>query len=507
MMRAVVAGVLLAATLLWGGVTRGAGGTWFGVLSLMIFYGLMLTAPAVAASCISREREDGTLGLLFISPMRPFDIIAGKFASNFLYLLVAAIAGAPVLAATLLMGGVTPSQVTGMVLCILALLLSTVGAAVFASSVCEKTRTATPVAFLITLFLNFGIPVVNTWLPLPDWILGLSVMRSMLAQLSWMAVQPMAAAVASFALACLLAAVLLGFSTWWVPRSLTSTACETREGVRWRRGVRQRVEWLGRWDAWLRNRLPLVWLETRRVGGLMFLLPVLVVMVGAGCCWSAMKVGVDGDAAMWMMWACALPHLAITLLAVGAICVNVIRERKERGSELLRCAPQEDRAFLWSSFAGVWMRYGFLYVAAGLPSLVVALTVWGSGDAFEEQKCVFVIAEFFEDITFVGMLFAVAHYTALQYNHVVKAITAAVGTLLGLLVVFGIVEGVVGELSSIVGSTFGSLLGWPDPAGFSFFIVLGVALKMTAEVWIFITSMEVLGHPMAEWIMEKMGPV
>src|SRR5215472_17154274 len=46
--------------------------------------GLVLCCAAVLATAdsISRERREGTLGLLFLTRIRRFDLLVGKFASN-----------------------------------------------------------------------------------------------------------------------------------------------------------------------------------------------------------------------------------------------------------------------------------------------------------------------------------------------------------------------------------------------------------------------------------------
>ena len=96
---------LLVPMIFWACIERGNlqdGSGWFAFLSSVIFYGLMILTPMIVAGCLTSEREGGTLGLLFLSSLRSFDIVAGKFASNILQLLVIAIAGFPVLATTMM---------------------------------------------------------------------------------------------------------------------------------------------------------------------------------------------------------------------------------------------------------------------------------------------------------------------------------------------------------------------------------------------------------------------
>jgi ABC-type transport system involved in multi-copper enzyme maturation permease subunit len=77
----------------------------------------VLIAPAITASSIAREREDGLLESVLLSPLAPGKILAGKLLSALSFVALLILASLPVQAICFLMGGVSP----GDFLCALAL--------------------------------------------------------------------------------------------------------------------------------------------------------------------------------------------------------------------------------------------------------------------------------------------------------------------------------------------------------------------------------------------------
>jgi ABC-type Na+ efflux pump permease subunit len=86
--------------------TNGKGGAFwfFAILALLLclFEGLRKTADS-----ISEEKREGTLGLLFLTDLNGFNIIAGKLSAGLIRSGSLLLAFVPILAFTLLLGGVT----------------------------------------------------------------------------------------------------------------------------------------------------------------------------------------------------------------------------------------------------------------------------------------------------------------------------------------------------------------------------------------------------------------
>ena len=62
--------------------------------------------PLMTADCISREKREGTLGLLFLTPLTVFDVIAGKAGIHVLRALTLFLAALPILGLPMVLGGV-----------------------------------------------------------------------------------------------------------------------------------------------------------------------------------------------------------------------------------------------------------------------------------------------------------------------------------------------------------------------------------------------------------------
>src|SRR5579884_1781379 len=64
----------------------------------------------VASDVLSEEKREGTLGLLFLTDLKGYDVVLGKLFSMSLQSFYALLAGMTVLALPLMMGGVTGNE-------------------------------------------------------------------------------------------------------------------------------------------------------------------------------------------------------------------------------------------------------------------------------------------------------------------------------------------------------------------------------------------------------------
>src|SRR5256714_2166981 len=76
---------------------------------LALGFGL-LAGIFLTADCLSEEKREGTLGLLFLTPLRGYDVVLGKLIANSLPAIYGLLAIVPLLALSLLMGGVTAGE-------------------------------------------------------------------------------------------------------------------------------------------------------------------------------------------------------------------------------------------------------------------------------------------------------------------------------------------------------------------------------------------------------------
>ncbi len=86
------------------------GALLFGNLNLALFLAIWLLVPLLTADCLSRERREGTLGLLFLTPLTPFGVVSGKLFTHALRAAMMLLSTVPILALPLLLGGVNRQQ-------------------------------------------------------------------------------------------------------------------------------------------------------------------------------------------------------------------------------------------------------------------------------------------------------------------------------------------------------------------------------------------------------------
>lgn len=86
------------------------GGALFGYMHLTLFGAVWLLVPLGAADCLSRERREGTLGLLFLTPLTARDIVVAKGLTHGVRGLTLVLAVLPVLTIPFLLGGVSWQQ-------------------------------------------------------------------------------------------------------------------------------------------------------------------------------------------------------------------------------------------------------------------------------------------------------------------------------------------------------------------------------------------------------------
>src|SRR5258708_18176190 len=96
-----------------------SGRGYFEVMSLLLVASIWIIVPLLTADCVSRERREGTLPLLFLTPLTPMEVATAKSGAQIIRALSVVIAVLPMLMVPILMGGVT--WVDGVKTAILAL--------------------------------------------------------------------------------------------------------------------------------------------------------------------------------------------------------------------------------------------------------------------------------------------------------------------------------------------------------------------------------------------------
>jgi hypothetical protein len=90
--------------------SRRADSTIFRALAGLAFFYCLFTGARRTADCISEEKREGTLGLLFLTDLRGYDVVAGKLIATSAQTLQGVCAIFPVLAMGLVLGGMTVGE-------------------------------------------------------------------------------------------------------------------------------------------------------------------------------------------------------------------------------------------------------------------------------------------------------------------------------------------------------------------------------------------------------------
>ena len=131
------------------------------ILSVIVFIECMLTGVRYTSDCLSEERREGTLGLLFLTDLSGWDIVAGKIAARGLRAVYNLLAIFPILALTLFLGGVTGQQVSAISFTLFVCTIFSLAGGMFISSRGVRERNVLLGTVLFLLVMSFVPPAVN----------------------------------------------------------------------------------------------------------------------------------------------------------------------------------------------------------------------------------------------------------------------------------------------------------------------------------------------------------
>jgi ABC-type transport system involved in multi-copper enzyme maturation permease subunit len=152
-------------------VSRFAGAFFsnFAWLQLLVVVGL---GPALVASAIAGDRERGILDHLFTTTLRNGEIVGGKLGVRLLHLTFVVLAGLPVLAAAMIMGGIAPESLAAVLLATLSTLLTVSAIALLLSVWSARMRPAVASAYLLIFGLLLLPLGMQAWRNASSWFQG-----------------------------------------------------------------------------------------------------------------------------------------------------------------------------------------------------------------------------------------------------------------------------------------------------------------------------------------------
>jgi hypothetical protein len=120
----------------------------------------LLCGIRLTADCLSQEKREGTLGLLFLTDLKGYDVVLGKLVATSLSGFYGLLATFPILAVPLLLGGITSGQFWGELLVLANTFLFSLAAGMFVSVLSRDSRRAMAGTFGIILFFTGALPAV-----------------------------------------------------------------------------------------------------------------------------------------------------------------------------------------------------------------------------------------------------------------------------------------------------------------------------------------------------------
>lgn len=166
--------VVFGLMVLEDGLGRGAGGKLFAYLHCALFFSIWILGPLLTADCISRERREGTLPLLFLTPLRPRDIVNAKGMAHGLRAFTLWLAVIPLLTVPFLLGGISWPELALSVLVNFSSICLAIAAGLVGSAASKTWTQAMSLALVLSVIL---LVLYLCWLPFfvaglaPGWAL------------------------------------------------------------------------------------------------------------------------------------------------------------------------------------------------------------------------------------------------------------------------------------------------------------------------------------------------
>ena len=143
---------------------RETGLALFMTFSVVAYVYALIAGALWTADCVSEEKREGTLGLLFLTDLKSYDIVLGKLAASSVTAVYGLLAIFPVMAIPLLLGGVAVAEFWRVVLVCLNNLFISLAIGLLCSALCQDERKSIGLSLLIVALLTAGWPALVAWI-------------------------------------------------------------------------------------------------------------------------------------------------------------------------------------------------------------------------------------------------------------------------------------------------------------------------------------------------------
>ena len=335
------------------------GGVLFNVLTWMCLAAGLSAGLFLTSDCLSEEKREGTLGLLFLTELKGYDVVLGKLLATSLRAFYALLAILPILALTELMGGVTGAQFWKSALALVDGLFVSLAAGLMVSALSRDSQKALAGTVLVLLLLALGGPVADGSIAgvkqrafQPVW--SLSSPGYVLVTASAWGRSPYWMSLATTHLlgwGMLLAACVVVPRAWQEKRRAGASSTASL-AYAWKYGGAGRRRRLGRI---LLERQPMTWLVCRERWQSVLL---WVMALGLSAAFVAMAASLEKEA--WIFWSYlgGLFILLVYVWAASQACRFLVEARRSGLLELLLVTPLENGRIIQGQWRAMLRLFG-----------------------------------------------------------------------------------------------------------------------------------------------------
>ena len=343
----------------------------------LLLYSLFAGAQATADS-ISREKREGTLGLLYLTHMRTGQILFGKLISHSLLVFYGLLTVFPLLSLLLLLGGVDGKGMLKLCIASLNVLFFSAAIGLFCSSIGQdRKRTAGGATWIILLF--WFIPSnLATYLAFrrtaPPWVIEALLAISPSQMFAFLSPVPGTAAgsfLATFAVIHLIGWAFLLGAAWHLPRRWQEKAAPAGKRTfkeRWVQFCYGNTADRGKRRSKFLRLNPIYWLSARnRLKPLTT--SILFVLLLSFFGW---LIYINPRSATEMLVVFTIILMLVEKVALaGAACTRVNEEHEQGTLELLLSTPLSVREFVRGNTLTLLWQFRFVgLLILGLQILV-----------------------------------------------------------------------------------------------------------------------------------------
>jgi hypothetical protein len=345
------------------------GETTFRVVAWLGFF-LACGCALVTADTLSRERREGTLGLLLLTKLKGYDVVLGKLCASGLTASYALVGFLPALGLVILAGGVSRFQFGRTSLALLDALFLFLAIGIWVSSRSQNRSKAMRAALAVVLGVCVG-PRIIMYAFGGEWVSWLSPLTTF--YLSWDVLY--AAHPASYWIS--LAAIQLegwGLLAWTGFHLLRN--CQAKEwtpkapSIEWAPLVPKEAEALAAGKKAMLDQDPVCWSVSRmKIQGALWIGTILLLLGGTGFTWSTLMAKGSRGVTSMGLWDGL--HLIVSLASAALLASAAGRflfdARRNGELELLLTTPVGARDIIggnWRALCrplrGVWLLVAFL---------------------------------------------------------------------------------------------------------------------------------------------------